>query len=109
MERARINGLEDGRRKLAAAKAAGTRLSLESLEDGALSGGAEWFAAIERALRAEFPDTLGEMILDCGDCPGTALGALRTGLKTIAYSGPERARMEDAAATSGAKLAEARS
>ncbi len=106
MEPARINGLEDGRRQLAAAREAGARVSLASLADGALSGGAAWFAAIEAELRAEFPDTLADMVLDCGDCPGAALGALRAGVKTIAYAGPDRARMRAAAASVGAKLAE---
>ncbi len=106
METARINGIGDGRRALAAAKAAGVRLSLASLVDGGLSGGAAWFVALEAALRAEFPDTLGDMILDCGDCPGTALGALRAGVRRIAYAGPDRARMAEAAASLGASLAE---
>jgi hypothetical protein len=106
METARIGGMADGRRALEAARAAGVRVSLESQPDGALSGGAAWFAAIEAALRAEFPDTLADMILDCGDCPGAALGALRTGIRTIAYAGPDRARMEEAAASAGARLAD---
>ncbi|MBI3503431.1 MAG: hypothetical protein HY059_01215 [Proteobacteria bacterium] len=100
----RIRGLEDGRAALAAAKARGESLTLASIPDGASSAGAQWFASLARELRAEFPGTLAEAVLDCGDSPGAALGALRSGIAAIFYDGPDRARMEDLAASTGARI-----
>jgi len=100
----RIRGLEDGRAALAAAKARGVRVTLASIPDGALSAGPQWFAALAAELADEFPDTLADAVLDCGDSPGAALGALRSGIRAISYEGPDRARMEALAASLGARL-----
>lgn len=99
-----IRGLEDGRAALAAAKARGQRVALASIPDGAISAGASWFAALAAQLDLEFPGTLAEAILDCGDSPAAALGALRSGIASIRYDGPDRARMEALAASLGAKV-----
>lgn len=104
MDTTRIRGLEDGRAALAAAKARGARVTLASIPDGALSAGSQWFAALTAELAAEFPDTLAQAVLDCGDSPGAALGALRSGIRVISYNGPDRARMEALAASLGARL-----
>ncbi len=100
----RIRGLEDGRAALAAAKVLGARVTLASIPDGALSAGPQWFASLSTTLSAEFPETLAELVLDCGDSPGAALGALRSGIGAISYDGPDRARMEALAASLGARL-----
>jgi hypothetical protein len=100
----RIRGLEDGRAALAAAKARGVRVTLASIPDGAISAGPQWFAALTAELAAEFPDTLAEAVLDCGDSPGAALGALRSGIRAIRYDGPDRARMAELAQAQGSRL-----
>lgn len=99
-----IRGLEDGRAALAAAKARGARVALASIPDGAVSAGALWFSALTKQLDSEFPGTLADAILDCGDSPAAALGALRSGVSAIRYDGPDRARMEALAASLGARL-----
>jgi len=104
METVRIRGLAEGREALARARAAGTRVAIASIPDGAASGGALWFAEIAATLRAEFPETLADAILDCGEAPGTALGALRAGADTLAYSGPDPERLARLAAASGARV-----
>lgn len=105
MDVVRIRGLEDARAALAAAKALGLRVALASIPDGALSAGPQWFAALGAQLAREFPDTLAETILDCADSPGAALGALRSGIASIYYDGPDRARMEALAASAGTRIA----
>ncbi len=104
MEIVRIRGLEDGRAALAAAKARGASLSVSSIPDGAISSGAQWFAAVAAELAKEFPGTLADAILDCGDSPGAALGALRSGILAIRYDGPDRARMRELVEAQGARL-----
>jgi len=104
MEIVTIRGLEDGRAALAAAKADGRRVALASIPDGAISAGAQWFTALTAQLDREFPGTLADAILDCGDSPAAALGALRSGIAAIRYDGPDRARMETLAASLGAKV-----
>ena len=104
METVRIRGLAEGREALARARAEGRRVAIASIPDGAASGGAAWFAEIAEILRAEFPETLADAILDCGAAPGTALGALRAGAATLAYSGPDPERLAQIAAASGARI-----
>jgi len=104
METIRIRGLEEGRAALALARAEGRRVALASIPDGAASAGAQWFAGLAAELAKEFPDTLADAILDCGDSPGAALGALRSGIAAIRYDGPDRARMAELAAAQGARL-----
>jgi hypothetical protein len=106
METVRIRGLAEGREALARARAEGRRIAVASIPDGAASAGALWFAEIAAILRAEFPETLADAILDCGVAPGTALGALRAGAATLAYSGPHAPRLAEIAAASGARLAD---
>ena len=104
MDTMRIRSLEDGRAALAAAKVRGLRVTLASIPDGALSAGPQWFASLNAMLAHEYPETLAELVLDCGDSPGAALGALRSGIGAISYDGPDRARMEALAASLGARL-----
>lgn len=104
METVRIRGLAEGREALARARAEGRRIAIASIPDGAAAAGALWFAEIAATLRAEFPDTLADAILDCGDAPGTALGALRAGATTLAYSGPDPERLAQIAAVSGTRI-----
>jgi hypothetical protein len=104
MEMVRIRGLAEGRDALARARADGQRIAVSSIPDGAASAGAAWFVEIAATLRAEFPDTLADAILDCGEAPGAALGALRAGAETLAYSGPNPRRLAEIAAASGARI-----
>jgi hypothetical protein len=62
--------------------------------------GAPWFAGIV--------DQAGAVsaVLDCGDQPGTVLGALRSGLKRVRFRGAEEtaARLREIAAQYGATI-----
>jgi len=68
--------------------------------------GAAGFLAIITAARAAVPGVEAEAVLDCGDAPGHALGALRLGLKAVSLSAPPEtlAKLADIAAQSGARI-----
>ncbi|MBL0932197.1 MAG: hypothetical protein IBJ15_19065 [Alphaproteobacteria bacterium] len=88
MEPIRIEGLDDARRALTAAKAAGARAVLEAEIGG---GGPAWLAEIARILKEEFPETLDHMRADCGNSAGLAMAAQRMGLADIRFDGaPEQ-------------------
>ncbi len=101
-----IHGIEHARCALAEAAARGDRVLLVSAEGAALYGGAAWFREIVALATSEFGDAVAGAILDCGDAPGIALGALRAGIKDICLDCPPsvRARVEDIAKQVGARL-----
>jgi len=74
-----VHSLNHARAAAAAAVECGTSLTLLSAPAAAGSAGPAWFAALVRAVRAEFPGLTLVAILDCGTAPGFALAALREG------------------------------
>ncbi len=95
--RIRVHCLDHGRAALAAARAAGRPVALESPRGAALAHGIGWWRALVDSLAAEFPDVLAEAVLDCADAPGAALAALRAGLAAVRVEAPEPARRRLAA------------
>lgn len=75
------------------ARAERATLVLMSPPDAAAYLGAAYFWALVEAARAEEPSVTVDAVMDCGDGPGWALGALRTGFKTVVLTGNEEARV----------------
>jgi hypothetical protein len=71
-----VHGLADAR----AALAPGLPVTLLSAPGAALFAGCLWWRELVAAARSDYPDTPATDILDCADAPGTAMGALRSGL-----------------------------
>ncbi len=92
MRRIIIHGIDDARTAAAAARSLGAAVRLASAPGAVSYAGASWFAEIIAAVRSEFPDVTIEAVLDCGDAPGHAMAALRTGVTSIRFSGPRRVR-----------------
>jgi hypothetical protein len=87
-----------------AATALGRPLTLRSARGGALGVG--WFASLGTVLAERHPALDLTLVLDCADEAGTALGALRRGVKAIRIEGPSdvRAKLAALARTYGARL-----
>ena len=91
-----IASLPEARAALAAAGSSGfssgVAVELESPPDAASIYGVLWFAELNRALKAEFPDIRFSLTLDCGERADLAHAALVEGIKRIRFSGhPEAA------------------
>ncbi|MGE4279621.1 MAG: hypothetical protein AB7G62_08545 [Magnetospirillum sp.] len=80
-----IHHLDHGRAALAAA--AGRPVVLISPAAAAGYQGIGWWQALVGALRAEYPDAAFTAVLDCADCPGWALAALRNGVEGVLLTG----------------------
>jgi fructose/tagatose bisphosphate aldolase len=91
---------------LAAASDLGVALTLRSAPGAATYLGAAYFQAMVADARAEWPDVAVTAVLDCGDAPGVALGALRHGMTHIRFTGARkvRAKIADIAAALGGAL-----
>lgn len=109
MPRARaivVHDLSHARAALAAAAEAGRPVLLLSPPEGAASLGPLLFARMVALAREEHPDAEVEAVLDCGDAPGLALAALRTGLRAVNVRAATEAlaRLDDIARQHGARL-----
>ena len=96
---------------LAAAEAAaalGRPLTLRSAAGAGGTVGTGWFASLGALVAERHPGLDLTLVLDCADEAGTALGALRRGLKVIRVEGPPDvlAKLASLAATYGARLDE---
>jgi hypothetical protein len=96
---------------LAAAEAAvalGRPLTLRSAAGAGGTFGVGWFASLGALLAERHPALDLALVLDCAGEAGTALGALRRGLKAIRVEGSSdvRAKLAALAATYGARLDE---
>ncbi len=105
-----IHSLSHAVTALEAAEEAGAPVTLLSPPGFAAYGGAGFFNAIVRRARAKVPAAKSEAVLDCGDTPGLALGALRAGAESVRFRGQAsvRKKIADIAATHGARLLTAR-
>ncbi len=73
---------------LAEAARRGDHVVLVSAEGAALYAGAGWFRELVALASAKYPDVVIDAMLDCGDAPGAALGALRAGVQTVTLEAP---------------------
>jgi hypothetical protein len=101
-----VHSLEQARAALAAAAELGVPLTLTSAVGAGGYVGPLWFKALIDAAHAEHPAVHLTAVLDCADEAGTALGALRTGLKCVRFTGRDdvRARIAAIAAELGATV-----
>jgi hypothetical protein len=89
--RVEVDSADAMRRAVAAARAAGSGLVLESPPAAAGWQGIGWWRELVALARAEAPDLDIAAVLDCGAAPGLALAALKAGC------GPVRVVAEGAA------------
>ncbi len=101
-----VHNLDHACCALKAAAELGVPVTLLSPPHGAGYLGAEYFLSLAAHATAEYPDAEASWILDCGDAPGLALGALRQGCTAIRFTGPAavRKKIADIAAQSGAAI-----
>ena len=99
--------LTDARVALRDALLHGVAAELESPPDAASIYGVLWFAELNRALKAEFPDIPFTLTLDCGERADLAHAALVEGIRRIRFRGhPEAAKaLRDIARQVDAELA----
>jgi len=104
--RIEIASLDEMRAALAAARAAGRALVLESPPAAAGWQGIGWWLELVALARAEAPDLLHGAVLDCGAAPGLALAALRAGCGSVrvAAEGPAWAALRALAPALGGEV-----
>ncbi len=101
-----VHNLDHACCALMAAVECGVPVTLLSPPHGAGYLGAGYFLSLIEQASAEHPDAEAIWILDCGDAPGLALGALRLGCGVIRFTGPPpvRKKIADIAAQSNAAI-----
>lgn len=101
-----IHGLAHAEAALAAAAAAGVAVELWSAEGASASVGAGWFKAVVAAAARAVPGARFTAVLDCADLAGHALGAFRSGIGAVCFSGSVRiaAKLADIAEQEGCRL-----
>ena len=82
-----IHGVADLRRVLSRA----VPPVLVSAPGAAGYQGIGWWLALLRLARAEFPAVAFEAVLDCGNAPGLALAAIRSGVPAVRVKAPPQA------------------
>jgi hypothetical protein len=101
-----VHSLAQALAAAAAASALGTPLVLRSAAGAGGTVGVGWFVALTEAITERYPGQQVTFILDCADEAGTALGALRRGVKRLRFTGPPEVavRLAAIAAEAGATL-----
>ena len=99
-----VHNLRQARAALAAAAATHRKVTVLSAPFASAAAGPAWFTAVVEQARRAHPDAQCTAVLDCGDLPGGALAALRHGLTAIRYDGPQRRKIQEIAAQSGATV-----
>ena len=74
-----VHGLDDA----CAALATGRPVTLLSAPGAALFAGCLWWRKVVERARACCPGVMADDVLDCGDAPGLALGAIRAGQRAL--------------------------
>ena len=97
-----VHDLDEARAAVAAAARAGEAVTLVSAPAAAAAGGPQWFKALVEAAQADRPDVAIQSVLDCWSRPADALAALRSGWRTIVYSGPAAGKIRQIAAATNA-------
>ncbi len=91
---------------LQTARLEGRAVFLCSPEGASSYLGAGFWKALQDKAEAEFPDVTFTLALDCADRAGDVLAALRAGVRTIVFGGPEEvaAKLRDMAGQLRAKI-----
>jgi fructose/tagatose bisphosphate aldolase len=92
-----IHSIDHARAACEAAAALGVPVTLMSAPGAAAYAGAGWFLKAVARASAEHPGARVTAVLDCGDEPGRALGALRQGCEWIRFTGKPRTAAKIAA------------
>jgi hypothetical protein len=87
-----VHTLDHAKSALAAAERTKSPILLLSPEGFAAYGGALLFHTMVEQAQIAYPAARCTAMLDCGDAPGHALGALRTGFKAVRLGGRAAAR-----------------
>jgi fructose/tagatose bisphosphate aldolase len=82
-----IHSLDQAFAAATVAEAAAVPVFLRSAPGAAGYAGVGWFAALAAMLAERHPSLQATLILDCADEAGTAMGALRRGIRHIRFSG----------------------
>ena len=103
-----IHSLDQALAAAAAASALNLPLVLRSAPGAGATVGVGWFVALGEALAERYPALQLTLILDCADEAGTAMGALRRGVRRIRFTGSAEvaAKLAAIAAAQGAALDE---
>ena len=101
-----VHSLEQACAAVNAAAALDVAITLESAAGAGGYGGALWWKALVAAATRDHTGPPIGAVLDCGDEPGTALGALRAGLKRVRFTGSKamREKLAQIAAELGAAI-----
>ena len=101
-----VHSLEQAQAAVAAAAALGVGVTLVSAAGAGGYAGPLWFMALVDAARHDHPEIAVAAVLDCADEAGTALAALRAGVKQVRFTGPDpvRQRIAEIAAALGAAI-----
>jgi len=83
-----VHSLDQALAAAVAADALAVPLTLRSAPGAAGYAGVGWFAALSSILAEKHPTLSATLILDCADEAGTAMGALRRGIRHIRFTGP---------------------
>jgi delta 1-pyrroline-5-carboxylate dehydrogenase len=91
---------------LRAAACAEHHMTLLSAPNAGIYAGPGWFAAVVEAAHQAAPDAQFSALLDCGDRPGAALGAIRAQIEAVIFTGRADVarRLADIASQSGVRL-----
>jgi hypothetical protein len=105
-EHVTVHTLAQARRALEQARRRSESVILESPPGAAGWQGIGWWRAMLDRLAGEFPDLAFGSVLDCADCPGLALAALRAGIPAVRLAAGEEilAALADIAGQLGAKV-----
>lgn len=101
-----VHSLAEARGALAAAAALGVPLTLESAAGAGTYAGPLWFKALIDEAREPYPAVELTAVLDCAEEAGTALAALRAGLRHLRFTGTpaQRERIAEIAEALGATV-----
>lgn len=101
-----VHSLSQAILALTAARDAGVPVTLRSPSEGAQSMGPLFFRALAEAALDRVPGAQATAMLDCGDAPGLALAALRSGIKAVRVDVLDStlAKLRDIAAQMNAKI-----
>jgi hypothetical protein len=101
-----VHSFEQARAAVAAAAELSVPVTLVSAAGAGGYAGPLWFKALIEAAQHGHPEAAVAAVLDCADEAGTALAALRAGVKQVRFTGPEpvRLRIAEIAAALGAAI-----
>src|SRR5215472_13289135 len=87
-----VHSLAHAEAAFAASASLGIPVMLATAPAAAGNAGPLWFKALIEEARRSHPTADVTALLDCGEEPGTVLGALRAGIRHIRFTGDEATR-----------------